>query len=170
MLIRRLALFLTDPGPTLRLRPLARQVLGAGLLLARLWLAWPFATAGWHRVFTWDAQAFLFTDIHPVPLLPAAIAAPLTTGAEIVLSLLLILGLAGRVGAAGLGVMAATLFLVIGQTPQGVENGIAIAAEQIPWILVAGVLFVLGPGTWSIDAGWRVLRTRGSQLSPETTR
>lgn len=170
MLIHDLALFLTDPGPTLRARQPLALATGTGLALARLWLAWPFATAGWHRVITWDAQEYLFTDIHPVPLLPAVIAAPLTTGSEIVLSLLLILGLAGRVGAAGLAVMAATLFLVIGQTPQGMENGIAIAAEQIPWILVGGALFVLGPGFLSMDAAWRFLRRRGPSSSPEIMR
>lgn len=170
MLIRGLALFLTDPGPTQQARRPARLAAGAGLALARVWLAWPFAMAGWHRVLSWDVQEFLFTDIHPVPFVPAVMAAPLTTGAEIVLSLLLILGLAGRLGAAGLAVMAATLFLVIGQTPQGTENGIAVAAEQIPWILVGGVLFVLGPGTLSVDAVVRSWRRPGAQSSPETAR
>lgn len=170
MLIRTFVSFLTDPGPTLRARPPLRLAAGAGLALGRVWLAWPFATAGWHRVVTWDAQEFLFTDVHPVPLLPAVISAPLTTGAEIVLSLLLILGLAGRVGAAGLAVMAATLFLIIGRTPQGVENGIAIAAEQIPWILVGGALFLLGPGILSLDAAWRAFRRRNIVPSPEIAR
>lgn len=170
MLIRALAHFLTDPGPTMRAAPPLRLIAGAGLALGRVWLAWPFATAGWHRVFTWDAQEFLFTEVHPVPFLSAAIAAPMTTGAEILLSLLLILGLAGRVGAAGLAVMAATLFLVIGRTPQGVENGIAVAAEQIPWVLAGIVLFLLGPGILSLDAAWRAVRRRGVIPSPETAR
>lgn len=170
MLIRHLVSFLTDPGPSLRVSPPLRVAAGAVLALGRFWLAWPFATAGWHRVFTWDSQEFLFTDVHPVPLLPAAIAAPLTTGAEILLSLLLILGLAGRVGAAGLAVMAAVLFLVIGQTPQGVENGIAVAAEQVPWFLVGCGLFVLGPGIISLDAAWWTFRRRGPLSSPKAVR
>lgn len=170
MLIRDLASFLTDPGPTLRTGLRQRLAAGVGLALVRVWLAWPFATAGWHRVFTWDAQEFLFTQVHPVPLLPAAFAAPLTTGAEIMLSLLLILGLAGRVGAAGLAVMATTLFLVIGRTPEGLENGIAIAAEQVPWMLAGGALFVLGPGMLSVDAAWHSLRRRGAVPSPTPLR
>lgn len=151
-MIQRLLCFLTDPGPTAAAAWTVRGPAALVLLAGRLWLAWPFATAGWHRLFTWDSQEFLFTEVHPVPLLPAALAAPLTTGAEILLSLTLILGLAGRVGAAGLGVMAATLFLVIGRTPQGVENGIAIAAEQVPWMLAGAALFILGPGALSVDA------------------
>lgn len=152
--------FLVDPGPTVGSAALVRWGGGLLLLAGRLWLAWPFATAGWHRVFTWDSQAFLFTDVHPVPFLPAGISAPLTTGAEIVLSLLLALGLAGRVGAVGLAVMSAVLFLVIGRTPQGIENGIAIAAEQIPWIMVGLVLFLTGPGLLSLDAALRGLWRR----------
>lgn len=159
-MIRSLLRFLVDPGPTVGAASPVRWAGGLLLLAGRVWLAWPFATAGWHRVFTWDSQVFLFTDVHPVPFLPAAIAAPLTTGAEIVLSLLLALGLGGRVGAAGLAVMSAVLFLVIGRTPQGIENGIAIAAEQIPWIMVGLVLFLTGPGLLSLDAVLRGLWRR----------
>lgn len=159
-MIRSTLRFLVDPGPTVGAAGPVRWGCAVLLLLGRLWLAWPFATAGWHRVFTWDSQAFLFTDVHPVPFLPAVTAAPLTTGAEIVLSLLLALGLAGRVGAAGLAVMSAVLFLVIGRTPEGIENGIAIAAEQIPWIMVGLVLFLTGPGLLSLDAALRGLWRR----------
>lgn len=166
-MITRLMSFLTDPGPTAGAPWTRRGPAGLVLLAGRFWLAWPFATAGWHRVFTWDAQDFLFTQVHPVPLLPAAIAAPLTTGAEIILSLLLILGLAGRVGAAGLGVMATTLFLIIGRTPQGIETGIAIAAEQVPWMLAGAALFILGPGALSLDALIRRFRPAFPILQPK---
>lgn len=159
-MIRSILHFLVGPGPTVNAASPVRWGGGLLLLAGRFWLAWPFATAGWHRVFTWDSQAFLFTDVHPVPFLPAVIAAPLTTGAEILLSLLLALGLGGRVGAAGLAVMSAVLFLVIGRTPQGIENGIAIAAEQIPWIMVGLALFLTGPGLLSLDMALRSLWRR----------
>jgi putative oxidoreductase len=169
-MIRPLLCFLTAPGPTTHAAAPVRWGGAVLLLLGRLWLAWPYATAGWHRVFSWDAQAFLFTDVHPVPFVPAIIAAPMTTGAEIVLSLLLGLGLAGRVGAAGLAVMSATLFFVIGQTPQGMENGIAIAAEQIPWMIVGAVLFLSGPGLLSLDGALRGLPWRRSHDLVHTAR
>lgn len=165
-MIKALFCFLTDPGPSLRVAPRATLVAGFVLLFARCWLAWPFVTAGWHRVVAWDAQEFLFTQVHPVPFVPAIIAAPLTTGAEIALGLSLLLGLAGRVGAAGLAVMSAALFLVIGRTPQGIENGIAIAAEQIPWIMVGLALFAAGPGLMSLDAALRGRWRRHTAGSP----
>ncbi|MFV3075420.1 DoxX family protein [Niveispirillum fermenti] len=169
-MIRPLLHFLTDPGPTARAAPPLKWGVAALLLLGRWWLAWPFITAGWHRLFTWDSQAFLFTDIHPVPLLPAAVAAPLTTGAEIALGLSLLLGLGGRVGAAGLAVMAAVLFLVIGRTPQGMESGIAIAEEQIPWIMAGTALFLSGPGSMSLDAALRGFWRRRFPAIPQTMR
>lgn len=149
--MKKFIYFLTDPGPTSALPPIRRWVAAAALLAARLWLAWPFGAAGWHRVQAWGSQEYLFSQIHPVPLLPASVAAPLTTGAELVLSTMLVLGLAGRIGGAGLGIMAATLFLVIGSTPEGKENGIAVASEQIPWMIIGIGLFILGPGAVSID-------------------
>ncbi|MFV3127208.1 DoxX family membrane protein [Niveispirillum sp. KHB5.9] len=165
-MIRPLLQFLTDPGPSMRTSPPVKWGVALFLAFGRWWLAWPFLTAGWHRVLTWDSQEFLFTEVHPVPFLPAVLAAPLTTGAEIALGLSLLLGLAGRAGAAGLAVMAATLFLVIGRTPQGMENGIAIAAEQIPWIMVGAVLFVSGPGLLSLDAALRRFRLFPFALAP----
>jgi len=144
--------FVIDPGPSLKLSPLSCYGSAIILTCCRFWLGLPFLKAGLHRLGSWDAQSFLFTEIHPVPFLPAAIAAPLTTGAELVLGALLLLGLAGRFAAVGLGVMAASLFFVIGRTSQGIENGIAVAGEQIPWMIVSIVLIVAGPGLLSLDA------------------
>lgn len=158
--MHKLLRYLTDPGPTLRLAPVPRYASALALAALRIWLALPFTMAGFHRLGNWEGQSFLFTEIHPVPYLPAAIAAPLTTGAEILLGLALIAGLAGRAAAAGLGIMAASLYLVIGRTPQGLENGIAVASEQIPWIAGALVLVVLGSGLLSLDAVFRRRRPR----------
>ena len=163
-MIRSLISFLLDPGWTSRHKAAAVKWGGAlVLLVARWWLASPFVSAGWHRINSWDGQEFLFTEVHPVPFVPAAIAAPMTTAAELSLGLLLLFGLAGRVGAAGLAVMAATLFLVIGRTPQGEENGIAIALEQIPWMIDGLFVLLMGPGLLSLDA---VLKRLGLGARP----
>jgi putative oxidoreductase len=151
-MIKELFRFVIDPGPSLKLPAIGRYGSVIILTWGRFWLGLPFLKAGLHRLGTWDAQSFLFSEIHPVPLLPAVIAAPLTTGAELVLGALLLLGLAGRLAAAGLGVMAASLFFVIGRTSQGIENGIAVAGEQIPWMIISIVLIVAGPGLLSLDA------------------
>ncbi|MGE0256328.1 MAG: DoxX family protein [Alphaproteobacteria bacterium] len=121
------------------------------LLAMRLWLADIFFSAGRVRIESWDSQAFLFTQIHPVPYLPASIAAPMTTVAEIGLPVLLAFGLLGRFGALGLLVMAATIQFVVGQTPQGMENGIANPVHYW-WMAIALILTLTGPGRLSIDA------------------
>lgn len=134
-----------------RLPPAADWVAALPLLAMRLWLAEIFFSAGRVRIESWDSQAFLFAQIHPVPFLPASIAAPLTTGAEIGLPVLLAFGLLGRFGALGLFVMAATIQFVVGQTPQGIENGIANPMHYW-WMAAALLLTITGPGRLSIDA------------------
>lgn len=141
-----------DPGPAARWPQPARLVGGLVLLVARFWLGWAFLQTGLHRLSTWGSQDFLFSSIHPVPFVPAAIAAPVTTAAELVLPVALILGLLARPAALGLAAMAAVIYFVVGQTPQGIENGIAIAAEQFPWMAVGLLLALLGAGPFSLDA------------------
>jgi putative oxidoreductase len=133
----------------------AAWAMSAVLLAARLWLALPFFKAGMARVEAWDRQAMLFEWVHPVPFLPPATAALVTTLGELTLSITLVLGLLGRLSALGLAIMAATIFFIVGRTPEGMENGIAIAAEQLPWMLVGLALFIIGPGRIALDEAIR---------------
>ncbi|SMF17371.1 putative oxidoreductase [Tistlia consotensis] len=161
--VLRLARFALDPGPTARWSQPGALIAGLVLLAARLWLGWAFLMTGLHRVMTWDSQAFLFMSVHPVPYVPAEIAAPLTTTAELVLPSLLIAGLLARPAALGLMVMAATIYFVIGQTPEGMENGIALASEQFPWMAVGLAIAAVGAGQLSLDA---LARSRLGRRSP----
>ncbi len=121
------------------------------LLAARVWLALPFYNAGMARVNDWPSQPFYFADIHPVPYLPPDIAALVTTIGELGLAGLLVLGLFGRFAGLGLGVMAAVIYFVVGQTETGLANGIANLEEQLPWMVVGAHLFFTGPGRLSLD-------------------
>ena len=120
------------------------------LLLARLWMAKIFFDSGLARVKNWGSQEFLFSSIHPVPFLPASIAAPVTTAAELALPVLLAVGLLGRLSATGLLIMTMVIQWVVGQTPEGIENGIANPAHYY-WMLVLALLIVSGPGRISLD-------------------
>lgn len=148
----RLATLVLDPGPTGGWALPARLLGGLLLLAGRLWLGWSFLSSGLTRVSHWSSQSFLFKSVHPVPFLPADVAAVVTTAAELLLPCALILGLLARPAALGLAVMAATIYFVIGQTPEGIENGIALAAEQFPWMLVGLAIAALGAGPFSLDA------------------
>lgn len=125
-------------------------------LAARLLLGKIFLDSGLARVGNWSSQGFLFTHIHPVPGVPASLAAPLVTGAELVLPVLLFVGLAGRLSAAGLFVMTAVIQFVVAQTPAGMENGIGNPVHYL-WLVIAAYLVLRGPGTLSAD---RLLRHR----------
>lgn len=130
---------------------LAEKVLSIPVdLAARYLLGWTFFSAGWGRVTDWGLQEFMFTDVHPVPGLPASIAAIITTAGELVLPVLLWLGLCGRAAALGLLMMTAVIQFVVGQTEIGQANGIA-NADHYWWMLVAAFLVVRGPSVLSLD-------------------
>jgi putative oxidoreductase len=120
------------------------------LLLARLWMAKIFFDSGWARVTNWGSQEFLFSNIHPLPFLPAGIAAPVTTTAELALPALLAIGLLGRLSATGLLIMTMVIQWVVAATPEGMENGIANPVHYL-WMLVLALLIVVGPGKLSLD-------------------
>ncbi len=120
------------------------------LLLARLWMAKIFFDAGWSRIVNWGSQDFLFSNIHPVPFLPASLAAPVTTAGELGLAVLLAIGLLGRFSALGLLIMTMVIQWVVGATPEGIENGIANPSHYY-WMLLFAVLIVCGPGKLSLD-------------------
>jgi putative oxidoreductase len=122
----------------------------AVLLVARLYMAKIFFDAGWARVTNWGSQGFLFESIHPVPFLPASLAAPITTAGEIGLAVLLAIGLLGRLSAAGLLVMTMTIQWVVAQTPAGMENGIGHPSHYL-WMLIFAILIAVGPGALSLD-------------------
>lgn len=134
-----------------RLPDVAAWLVAVPLLIGRLWLSNIFFSSGRVRVESWESQLYLFSQIHPVPFLPPTIAAPLTTSAELSLPVLLSLGLLGRIGALGLLVMSMTIQFIVGQTPQGVENGIANPVHYW-WMVVALILIITGPGRISLDA------------------
>ncbi len=143
-------------------------------LLLRLLIAWDFFKSGLTRVegwkfFTtfgvsaehWQKQVGLFTDIHPLPLLPPAITALAATVAEILLPILLAIGLFTRVPALGLLIMTAIIEFVAANTPQGIENSIG-NHQHVLWMLLFGYLVIRGGGPLSLDGVIRSLRHRDS--------
>jgi putative oxidoreductase len=59
----------------------------------RLYLANIFFKSGLTKVLSWDSTLYLFSDVYNVPLLPPEVAASMAAGAELGLSMLLVLGL-----------------------------------------------------------------------------
>ena len=117
-------------------------------LAARLYLAKVFLLSGLTKVRDWDTTLALFMDEYHVPLLPAEAAAWLGTGAELMLPVLLVIGLAGRIAALGLFVLNAVAVISL------MDVADAALQQHVFWGSLLIGLVLWGPGRWSID-GWR---------------
>lgn len=112
----------------------------------RLYLADVFFKSGLTKIKSWDSTLYLFSDVYQVPLLNSDVAAYLATGAELGLSVLLVLGLLGRFAAAGLSIL--NLVAVISYadlSPAGIN-------QHLSWGILLGVLLILSRSKWSFDA------------------
>jgi putative oxidoreductase len=119
------------------------------LLAARLYVAQIFFRAGVLKIADWSSTLALFHDIYKVPLLPPDLAAYIGTAGELVFPVLIVLGLAGRLSAAGLfvvNVMAVASYLdLFGfECPAGINS-------HYYWGSILLTLVVFGPGKMSLD-------------------
>ncbi len=113
---------------------------------ARIWMGKIFFDSGLARVANWKSQAFLFESEYKLGLLPPKLWAIITTGAELILPVLLFVGLFTRVPALGLLIMTAFIHFVV-----GFANDDYLAPYHYVWMLVFGYLFIRGGGPLSID-------------------
>ena len=119
------------------------------LLSARLYVGLIFFRAGWLKLSDWSSTLVLFQETYKVPLLSPEFAAYIGTFGELVFPVLIVLGLAGRLGAAGLfvvNVMAVASYLDL----FGFECPAGINAHYY-WGSMLLALIVFGPGKISLD-------------------
>ena len=119
-------------------------------LIIRLYMAKIFFSSGWLKVQSfldghWERTVMLFEDIHPVPFIPAELAAVAGTTTEFSLSILLAFGLFGRFAA--LGLLAMTLVIQFGVPAEyEISN-----PQHYVWMMLLGVILTRGAGKLSID-------------------
>lgn len=109
-------------------------------LYCRVYIALIFWKSGSLALQDWDAVSYLYQYEFHVPYLHYCFAAVIGVGMEVVASILLAAGLAGRVA-------ALTLFcttLIIQLTYREME-------VHVLWMLILALLIVRGPGKFSID-------------------
>ena len=122
----------------------------AAQLAARLYVAKVFFLSGLTKIRDWETTLALFTDEYQVPLLPPELAAPLGTAGELVLPVLLVLGLGGRLAAAGLFVVNVVAVLSLAEIAE------AALQQHVFWGSLLLGLVLWGPGRWSVDTFiWR---------------
>lgn len=115
--------------------------LGLRLLLANV-----FFKSGLTKIQNWDSTLYLFNEVYSVPLLPPEFAACLAAGAELGLSVLLVLGLFGRFAAAGLSVLNVVAVISFADLSDAGLN------QHLSWGILLGVLLILSRSNWSFDA------------------
>jgi len=114
-------------------------------MLFRLWVAKVFFMSGLTKIKNWDTTLMLFEYEYAVPLINFKLAAFLATGAELLLPVLLVVGLAGRFSAAGLfilNIVAAISYPDI--SPAGIN-------DHYFWGAMLLVIMAYGPGKFSLD-------------------
>lgn len=122
---------------------LERVPIALPALLLRLGVALVFWNSGLTKLpLGNDMTILLFEEEYRVPILPAVLAAYLTTVIELIVPWMLALGLGARLGAAIL--LAETLVIQIFVYPQSYPSHLLWAGPLL-------YLLLRGPGTWSID-------------------
>lgn len=116
-----------------------------GELLLRLYVAQVFWASGLSKFQSWDTTVLLFEYEYQVPLLPPMLAALFATASELGFSVLLALGLAGRLSAGALFVLNLVAVL---SYPGLMEAGLE---DHRVWGLMLLLIFLRGPGKASID-------------------
>ena len=125
-----------------RLQPL-------GLLALRLYVSGVFLKSGLVKISDWGATLALFHDVYKVPVLPPAVAAVVGAFGELAFPVLIVLGLMGRFGAAGLFVVN-TMAVISYPELWSFECPAAIQSHFI-WGAILIALTLFGPGKLSID-------------------
>jgi len=117
----------------------------AAQMLARWYVAAVFFRSGMTKFHDWDTTLALFMDEYHVPFLDPTLAAWMGTSMELLLPVFLVLGLGGRISAAGLFVLNIVAVFSL--------EDIAMPALQLHvfWGSLLAGLVLWGPGRWSLD-------------------
>jgi putative oxidoreductase len=116
----------------------------------RWYVSWQFLKSGWLKVSDWSGTLDLFRHEYHVPLLPPVLAAVTGAFGELFFSILLVLGVAGRVGP--LGLFAVNLMAVISYRQVLLAEGYEAALGQhILWGFMLAMLTVYGLGSIAVD-------------------
>jgi len=108
----------------------------------RLGVALAFWRSGNVKLASWDTTLLLFANEYRVPLLPPELAAYVATAVELTTPILLLLGLATRLGAAAM--LGMTLVIQIFVYPENYPDHLLWAGPLL-------FLILRGPGVISID-------------------
>ena len=133
-------------------RPIAwlEQLQPLMLLAIRLYIGWIFIRSGLTKIDDWGTTLALFHNEYQVPLLPPALAAVMGAAGELLLTPLLVVGLAGRFAALGLFVVNA--MAVLSYPALFHFDCPAAIQSHFFWGTLIMMIALFGPGVLSVDA------------------
>lgn len=108
-------------------------------LVARLYIAKVFFSAGWNKITDWESTLYLFREEYHVPLLSPELAASLGAGGELVLAALLAAGLFTRFSACGLFVLNIVAVL---SYYSALKDSPAAIQDHLEWGIILSLLMV----------------------------
>jgi putative oxidoreductase len=111
-------------------------------LLFRFGMGLAFWRSAQSKLASWDTTLLLFREEYRVPVLPPGLAAYLATAVELTAPILLVLGLAARLGAAAM--LCMTLVIQLFVYPQSYPDHLLWAGPLL-------YLIIRGPGAVSLD-------------------
>jgi putative oxidoreductase len=120
------------------------------LLALRVYVSYVFLNSGLVKISDWSATLALFHDEYKVPLLPPDLAAYVGAFGELAFPVLVVLGLMGRLGAAGL--FMVNLMAVISYPQLWGFDCPAGLHMHFVWGGILLGLAIFGPGKLSLDA------------------
>lgn len=136
-----------------------------GDLFIRCWVAKPFIASGLTKIASWDSTLTLFQFEYMVPFLTPQIAAILSVCVELGVSVLLILGLGGRIPALILFIF--NIIAVISYPVLLMKAGAVGLKDHICWGIILLVILLHGTGKLSLDQvilWWQKRRTMQSGM------
>ncbi len=126
---------------------------------ARVYVSWVFLHSGLLKIGNWEQTIWLFENEYRVPVLSPLWGAITGTAGELSFSVLLILGLGGRLPA--LGLFAVNAMAVISYWHElSIDSGIAGLRQHELWGFIIAMLFFYGSGNWTLDKLIDLWRTR----------
>lgn len=117
-------------------------------LIGRIYVARVFILSGWSKITDWDSTLFLFMNEYHVPLLPAGLAAPLATFAELGFGVMLVFGVFTQAAASGL--FLVNIVAVISYYSE-LSSSPAAIMDHFEWGIILGGLMVSSIHPWSFD-------------------
>ena len=120
-------------------------------LATRIYVGWVFLNSGYLKIKDWEQTISLFESEYRVPLLSPWWGAATGTVGELVFSILVILGLGGRL--APLGLFAVNAMAVISYAHVLLtDDGIFGLRQHQFWGFMLAMLTIYGMGNWTLDS------------------